>query len=161
YRVTCPIGVIGVIFESRPDALPQIASLCIKSGNAMILKGGSEAHNSNFKLFELIERAISQSGLPPQTMTLLESRKDIEELLKAEQFVDLIIPRGSNELVRYVQNHTRIPVLGHAEGICHIYVDKAADLKKAIEVTLDAKVQYPAACNAVETLLVHKDIAAA
>jgi glutamate-5-semialdehyde dehydrogenase len=148
-----------VIFESRPDALPQIASLCIKSGNAAILKGGSEAQKTNFKLFQLISDSIEAAGLPTHTVTLLESRKDVEELLKAEHLIDLIIPRGSNELVKHVQDHTRIPVLGHAEGVCHVYIDKAADRKKALSVTLDAKVQYPAACNAVETLLLHTDIA--
>jgi glutamate-5-semialdehyde dehydrogenase len=159
YRVTCPIGVIGVIFESRPDAFPQITSLCIKSGNASILKGGSEAQNSNLKLFEIVNQALQECGLPPYTISLLESRKDVEEMLKADDLIDLIIPRGSNQLVRHIQNHTRIPVLGHAEGICHIYIDKDADFKKAFDITLDAKVQYPAACNSVETLLVHKHLA--
>lgn len=159
YRLTCPIGVVGVIFESRPDALPQIASLCIKSGNAAVLKGGSEAQKSNLKLFQIINESLEASGLPAHTVTLLESRKDVEELLKAEHLIDLIIPRGSNELVKHIQSHTRIPVLGHAEGVCHIYIDKSADHKKALSVTLDAKVQYPAACNAVETLLVHKEVA--
>ncbi len=159
YRITCPIGVIGVIFESRPDALLQIATLCIKSGNASILKGGAEAQNSNSKLFELIARALTDSGFPAHTVNLLESRQDIEKLLHADESIDLIIPRGSNELVKHIQNNTRIPVLGHAEGICHIYVDQAADLEQAIKIIVDAKVQYPAACNAVETLLVHKDVA--
>ena len=158
YRVTCPIGVIGVIFESRPDALPQITALCIKSGNAFLLKGGSEAQNSNLKLFELIDQSLKECGFPPHTATLLESRKDVEEMLKADRLIDLIIPRGSNELVRHIQNNTRIPVLGHAEGVCHIYIDKQADPKKALEISIDAKVQYPAACNAVETLLLHKDL---
>jgi glutamate-5-semialdehyde dehydrogenase len=159
YRVTCPIGVIGVIFESRPDALPQIASLCLKSGNASILKGGSEAQRSNLKLFQLIDDAIQECGLPAHTITLLESREDVEELLKADHLIDLIVPRGSNELIKHVRNHTRIPVLGHAEGICHVYIDKKAEPRKALAVTLDAKVQYPAACNAAETLLIHRDLA--
>ncbi len=159
YRITCPIGVIGVIFESRPDALLQIATLCIKSGDASILKGGAEAQNSNAKLFELIVQALTDSSFPAHTVNLLESRQDIEKLLHADEFIDLIIPRGSNELVKHIQNNTRIPVLGHAEGICHIYVDRTADLKQAIKIIVDAKVQYPAACNAVETLLLHKDIA--
>ena len=159
YRITCPIGLIGVIFESRPDALPQIASLCIKSGNASILKGGHEAYYSNRKLFELIDQSVADCGLPPYTVMLLESREDIDELLAAEHLIDLIIPRGSNQLVKHVQAHSRIPVLGHAEGVCHIYIDKKADLRKAIKITVDAKVEYPAACNAVETVLVHKDVA--
>jgi glutamate-5-semialdehyde dehydrogenase len=159
YRLTCPIGVIAVIFESRPDALPQIASLCLKSGNALILKGGREAYYSNLRLFELIERAIADSGLPAHTITLLSSREQMEKLLNADHLIDLIIPRGGNDLVRHIQNNTSIPVLGHAEGICHIYVDKSADLKKAMAICLDAKIQYPSACNAVETLLVHEGIA--
>jgi len=159
YRVNCPIGVVGVVFESRPDALTQIASLCLKSGNGVILKGGREAEHSNRVLFEVIQSAASKAGLPKDAMVLLESREDVRAMLAAEGFVDLIIPRGSNELVRFVQENTNIPVLGHAEGICHIYVDRAADLTKAIDITIDAKVQYPAVCNAVETLLVHRDFA--
>jgi glutamate-5-semialdehyde dehydrogenase len=159
YRVNCPIGVIGVIFESRPDALAQIASLCLKSSNAVLLKGGREAEHSNRALFDVMHSAALSCGVPAEAMVLLEGREDVTALLKAEGYVDLIIPRGSNALVNYVQKNTLIPVLGHAEGICHIYVDQAADLRKAIEITLDAKVQYPAACNAVETLLVHKQVA--
>jgi glutamate-5-semialdehyde dehydrogenase len=161
YRVNCPIGVVGIVFESRPDALPQIVSLCLKSSNAVLLKGGSEAEHSNRTLFDIIHSAAVASGIPADAMALVESREDVTALLKAEGYVDLIIPRGSNALVRYVQENTAIPVLGHAEGICHIYVDEAADLKKAIEITIDAKVQYPAACNAVETLLVHSRVASA
>jgi glutamate-5-semialdehyde dehydrogenase len=159
YRVTCPIGVVGVIFESRPDALVQISSLCLKSGNGVLLKGGQEAEKTNRALFEIIRSAINESGLPSDAMVLLESREDVTSLLKAEGLVDLIIPRGSNELVRYVQENTNIPVLGHAEGLCHVYVDRAADLKKARDIVIDAKIQYPAACNAVETLLVHREAA--
>lgn len=158
YRVNCPIGVVGVIFESRPDALVQITSLCFKSGNAVLLKGGREAEHSNRVLFEIIQKAAAAS-LPAGVMALLESREDVNEMLKATGFVDLIIPRGSNALVRFVQENTDIPVLGHAEGICHIYVDRAADLDKAFAIVLDAKLQYPAACNAVETLLVAGDVA--
>ncbi len=160
YRVTCPIGVIGVIFESRPDALLQISSLCLKSGNAVLLKGGSEAENSNRTLFRVIHSSAVEHGIPPEAMALLESREDVNALLEAEGFVDLIVPRGSNDLVRFIQQNTVIPVLGHAEGICHIYVDRDGDLEKAIRIILDAKVEYPAACNAVETLLVHRDVAA-
>jgi glutamate-5-semialdehyde dehydrogenase len=160
-RVTCPLGVVGVVFESRPDALVQIAALCLKSGNAVLLKGGSEAAHSNRALFEVVYVAAIQAGVPADAMTLLESREDVAALLGAERDVDLIVPRGSNAFVRYVQEHTRIPVLGHSEGLCHVYVDRAADLDRALAITLDAKVQYPAACNAVETLLVHRDAAPA
>lgn len=160
-RVTCPLGVVGVVFESRPDALVQIASLALKSGNAVLLKGGSEAEQSNRVLFDVVRRAAVEAGVPPDAMALLESRADVAALLAAEGDVDLIVPRGSNALVRHVQEHTHIPVLGHAEGVCHVYVDRAADLERALAITLDAKVQYPAACNAVETLLVHADVAAA
>jgi glutamate-5-semialdehyde dehydrogenase len=159
YRVTCPLGVVGVIFESRPDALVQITALCFKSGNAVLLKGGREAEASNRALFEIIRRAASETGLPADAMALLERREDVTEMLAAEGSVDLIIPRGSNALVRFVQGNTVIPVLGHADGLCHIYVDRAADLDKARAITLDAKLNYPAACNAVETLLVHRDVA--
>ncbi|HXG64078.1 MAG TPA: glutamate-5-semialdehyde dehydrogenase [Blastocatellia bacterium] len=159
YRVNCPIGVVGVIFESRPDALTQIASLCLKSANAVLLKGGREAENSNRVLFATAQSAAVEAGVPAEAMTLLESREDVRALLEAEGYVDLIIPRGSNALVSFVQENTNIPVLGHAEGICHVYVDRAADLEKALEITLDAKAQYPAACNAIETLLVHAAVA--
>jgi len=159
-RVTCPIGVIGVIFESRPDALVQITSLCLKSGNAVLLKGGSEAENSNRALFGVIHSSAVGLGIPAEGMVLLESREDVKALLEAGDFVDLIVPRGSNELVRFIQQNTVIPVIGHADGICHIYVDSDGDLEKAVRIILDAKVEYPAACNAVETLLVHRDAAA-
>jgi glutamate-5-semialdehyde dehydrogenase len=159
YRVNCPIGVVGVIFESRPDALVQISALALKSGNAVLLKGGSEAENSNRALFACILGAAIESGVPADAMALLESRSDVEALLHAEGFVDLIIPRGSNSLVRHIQQNTLIPVLGHAEGICHIYVDRAADLDKALEITIDAKTSYPAVCNAGETVLIHRDVA--
>ena len=160
-RVSCPIGVIGVIFESRPDALVQIAALCLKSGNAAILKGGSEAANTNRALFDTIHSAGKAAGLPDGFITLLESRSEISELLSCHESVDLIIPRGSNEFVRYIMDHSEIPVMGHADGICHVYVDNAADIAKAVSIAVDSKVQYVAVCNAVETLLVHRDIAAA
>jgi glutamate-5-semialdehyde dehydrogenase len=159
YRVNCPIGVVGVIFESRPDALVQITALCFKSGNAVLLKGGREAEHSNRALFEIIQGAAVGAALPADALALLERREDVNEMLKAEGSVDLIIPRGSNALVRFVQENTNIPVLGHADGLCHIYVDRAADLEKAFAITKDAKLNYPAACNAVETLLVHRDVA--
>lgn len=158
-RVTCPIGLIGVIFEARPDALPQIASLCLKSGDGVILKGGAEAEHSNRILFDCLKAAAQRAGLPGDCMVLLESRADVNELLTADRFVDLIIPRGSNSLVRFIQDNTRIPVLGHAEGICHVYVDQSANFDKAISLICDAKVQYPSACNAAETILIHESIA--
>lgn len=157
-RVTCPIGVIGVIFEARPDALVQISALCIKSGNCVILKGGSEALRSNKKLFDIIHEAVIGAGLPADCMMQLEARSEINELLECHESVDLLIPRGSNAFVQYIMNHTKIPVMGHADGICHIYVDKDADLAKAVPIIVDAKTQYVSACNTVETLLVHEDI---
>ncbi|GHU50442.1 gamma-glutamyl phosphate reductase [Clostridia bacterium] len=159
-QVTCPIGVIGVIFESRPDALIQIACLCLKSGNCAILKGGSEAADTNRVLFDLIHEAGTGSGLPEGFLTLVETRAGIKELLKCDQYIDLIIPRGSNEFVRYIMDNSGIPVMGHSDGVCHIYADKALDVKKAVPIIKDAKVQYAAACNATETLLVHRDAAA-
>ncbi len=157
-RVTCPIGVIGVIFEARPDALVQISALCIKSGNCVILKGGSEAMKSNRTLFQIIYDAVREAGLPDHCMAQLEARSEISELLNCHESVDLLIPRGSNAFVQYIMNNTKIPVMGHADGICHIYVDKAADIKKAVPIIFDAKTQYVSACNTVETLLVHKDV---
>lgn len=157
-RVTCPIGVIGVIFEARPDALVQISALCIKSGNCVILKGGSEALRSNKKLFDIIHEAIIAAGLPANCMMQLEARSEINELLECHESVDLLIPRGSNAFVQYIMNHTKIPVMGHADGICHIYVDKDADLTKAVPIIVDAKTQYVSACNTVETLLVHEAV---
>jgi glutamate-5-semialdehyde dehydrogenase len=157
-RESCPIGVIGVIFEARPDALVQIASLCIKSGNCAILKGGSETKHTNKVLFSVIYKAAVQSGLPENCLFQCELRDEISELLDCHGFVDLLIPRGSNAFVQYIMDNTKIPVMGHADGICHIYVDKDYDIEKAIPVIIDAKSQYTAACNAVETLLVHKDV---
>ena len=161
YRVTCPIGVIGVIFESRPDALVQIATLCLKSGNCAILKGGSEAANTNKALFEIIHEAGVNAGIPAGFLTLIENRADINELLKCHETIDLLIPRGSNEFVQYIMSNSKIPVMGHADGVCHIYADQTADIDKAIPIIVDAKTQYVAACNTVETLLVHKDVAPA
>lgn len=156
-RETCPIGVIGVIFEARPDAMVQIASLCIKSGNCAILKGGSETKNTNKVLFDIIYSAVLMNGLPKGCLFQAELRDEISELLACHESVDLLIPRGSNSFVQYIMDHTKIPVMGHADGICHIYVDKDFDIEKAIPVIIDAKTQYTAACNAVETLLIHKD----
>ncbi|MBQ2733309.1 MAG: glutamate-5-semialdehyde dehydrogenase [Clostridia bacterium] len=159
--VSCPIGVIGVVFESRPEALVQIAGLCIKSGNCAILKGGSEALNSNRVLFDVMLNAAKDAGLPESCLALLESREQISELLACEGYVDLLIPRGSNSFVRYIMDNTNIPVMGHAAGVCHIYVDEFADAKKAARIVCDAKTQYPAACNAAETLLLHESAAKA
>ena len=159
-RETCPIGVIGVIFESRPDAMVQISTLCLKSGNCAILKGGSEALNTNRILFETIHNAAVKAGMPENSMLQIEAREDIGKLLECHEAIDLLIPRGSNAFVQYIMNNTKIPVMGHADGICHIYVDKAADMAKAVRIVTDAKTQYVAVCNAVENLLVHKDIAA-
>ncbi len=159
FQVTCPIGVICAIFESRPDALVQIGTLCLKSGNSVILKGGSEALKTNRILFSIIRGAIESKGINPECLQLVETREEVKELLALDDLIDLIIPRGSNEFVRFIQDNTRIPVLGHSSGICHIYVDEGADLGKAVDVCLDAKLQYPAVCNAVETLLVHSGVA--
>ena len=158
-RVTCPLGVLGVIFEARPDAVMQISSLAIKSGNGVILKGGKEAIRSCEALVKAIHQGLAQTEIDPSVVQLLTTREETLELLKLDQFVDLIIPRGSNSFVRFVQDNTRIPVLGHAEGICHLYVDRTANIEKAIKISVDSKTQYPAACNAIETLLVHQAIA--
>lgn len=159
-RVSCPIGVIGAIFESRPDAVPQISSLCFKSGNAVILKGGVEAQHSNRVIAGLIQQALSEvEGVPAAAVQLIETRAEVAEMLKQDQYINLVVPRGSNQFVRYVQENTKIPVLGHSEGLCHVYIDKEADTDKAIRVALDSKLQYAAACNAMETLLVHEGIA--
>lgn len=158
YRETCPIGVIGIIFEARPDALVQISGLCIKSGNCVILKGGSETRLSNKILFDIIYEAVLSAGLPKNCMLQLEARSEISDLLSCHESVDLLIPRGSNAFVQYIMNNTKIPVMGHADGICHIYVDKDADIEKAVPIIIDAKTQYVSVCNAVETLLVHKDV---
>jgi glutamate-5-semialdehyde dehydrogenase len=157
YRVTAPVGVICFIFESRPDALVQIASLCLKSGNSCLLKGGSEAQNSNRYLFEVIKEA--GDALPDGWIQLLEARKEVRDVLTLNDYVNLVIPRGSNDFVRYIQDNTRIPVLGHSEGVCHIYVDSEVDASTAIEVCYDSKVQYPAVCNAVDCVLIHNKIA--
>jgi len=161
YRVTCPIGVVGIVFESRPDALVQISTLCLKSGNAVLLKGGSEAAQTNRVLTGIIAEASAEAGIPDGWIQLLETRQQVTEMLALDQQIDLIIPRGSNAFVRYIMDHTRIPVLGHAEGICHVYVDGAADIEKAIRIVVDSKCQYVAVCNAAETLLVDEQIATA
>lgn len=159
YRATVPIGVIGVIFEARPDALVQIASLCVKSGNCAILKGGKETANTNRVLFNLIKDAVIRAGLPESCLLQAEAHSEIDELLACDQDVDLLIPRGSNKFVRYIMENTKIPVMGHSSGICHVYADKACDQEKALPIIVDAKTQYAAACNAMETLLIDRAIA--
>ena len=160
-RESCPIGVIGVIFEARPDAMIQISTLCIKSGNCAILKGGSETLYTNREIFQTIHQAVIDSGLPKNCIFQAEARSEISELLSCHDSVDLLIPRGSNSFVQYIMNHTKIPVMGHADGICHIYADKDLDEEKAVKIIIDSKTQYTAVCNAAETLLVHKDAAEA
>ncbi|MEY8428800.1 glutamate-5-semialdehyde dehydrogenase [Lachnospiraceae bacterium 46-15] len=158
-RVTCPIGVIGIIFEARPDALVQISALCIKSGNCAVLKGGKETSRTNKVLFNLIYETVTACGLPKGCMLQAEQHNEIDELLSCHDCVDLLIPRGSNQFVQYIMNNTKIPVMGHADGVCHIYADEFCDLEKGLPILVDAKTQYTAACNAVETLLVHRRIA--
>lgn len=157
YRVTSSIGVVAVIFEARPDALSQIACLCLKSGNSVLLKGGSETRFTNQRLFNVIRDA--GMGLPEDWVQLLEAREDVTQLLGMSDLVDLIVPRGSNSFVKYIKSNTSIPVLGHSEGVCHIYVDEGADMDMAVEVCNDSKVQYPSVCNAVDAILVHQSIA--
>ena len=158
-RIACPLGVLGIIFESRPDAVMQISTLAIKSGNGVILKGGREAVRSCTALVEAIRQGITNAGHNPDAVQLLTTREETNALLALDKYVDLIIPRGSNSFVQYVQNNTRIPVLGHADGICHLYVDETVDIEEASAIAVDAKVGYPSACNAIETLLVHRGIA--
>jgi glutamate-5-semialdehyde dehydrogenase len=160
YKESCPFGVIGVIFESRPDALPQLASLALKSGNAILLKGGTEAAQTNEAMVAIWRECLAKfPAVPADSINLLQSRADVQEMLALDRDVDLIIPRGSYALVQFIMAHSKIPVLGHSEGICHVYVDRAADVEKAIDIAYDAKVQYPAVCNAAETLLIHREIA--
>ncbi|KAJ0762817.1 putative glutamate-5-semialdehyde dehydrogenase, Glutamate 5-kinase [Helianthus annuus] len=158
-KKSCPLGVLLIVFESRPDALVQIASLAIRSGNGLLLKGGKEAKRSNAILHKVITSVIPET-VGTKLIGLLTSREDIPDLLKLDDVIDLVIPRGSNKLVSQIKNSTKIPVLGHSDGICHVYVDKAANLEMAKKIVLDAKTDYPAACNAMETLLVHKDLLA-
>ncbi len=160
-RISVPLGVVGVIFEARPDAVMQIAALAIRSGNGAILKGGREANRSCSAILAALQQGLARSAVHPDVLTLLTSREESLALLKLDGLVDLIIPRGSNALVQFIQDNTRIPVLGHADGICHLYVDRQVDLDQAVAVAVDSKAQYPAACNAIETLLLHKEIAPA
>ena len=159
-RVSCPIGVLGIIFESRPDALVQIASLALKSGNACCLKGGSEARHTNRILADVIEKASLEAGMPKGWITLMESRNDVAEMLLLDQYIDLIIPRGSNSFVQYIMQHSSIPVMGHADGVCHLYIHEKADQDMALKLAFDSKTQYVAVCNACETILVDESIAA-
>ncbi len=157
-KVSCPIGVLGVIFEARPDVIAQVSALAIKSANAVILKGGKEAVNTNKILFDLIKSAAAEvDGFPEDALQQVFTRDDVAQMLKCDGLIDLIIPRGGNNLVQFIKNNTKIPVLGHADGVCHIYVDESADLEKAVKIIVDAKTQYPSACNSVETVIVHKD----
>ena len=158
-KVSVPMGVIAIIYESRPNVTSDAAALCLKSGNCALLKGGSETLRTNKALFEVIHAAAVDAGLPSTCLHQVEAREEIGQLLECDESVDLLIPRGSNAFVRYIMDHTRIPVMGHADGICHIYVDEDANIEKAVRIVVDAKVQYTAACNAVETLLVHRSIA--
>ena len=157
-KISCPIGVLGIIFEARPDVISQISALAIKSANAVILKGGKESVNTNKAIMEVILSALEKiEGFPENAITQLFSREDVAEMLKQDKYIDLIIPRGGNKLVSFVKENTNIPVLGHSDGICHIFVDESADFEKAKNIIIDSKTQYPSACNSVETLLIHKD----
>lgn len=157
-KVSCPIGVLGIIFEARPDVIAQISSLAIKSANAVILKGGKESRNTNTVMLEIINEALSEiKEFPKNVIQQVFTRDDVSEMLKCDEYINLIIPRGGNKLVKFIKENTNIPVLGHANGICHIFVDESADLEMAVRVVVDAKTQYPSACNSVETLLIHKD----
>ena len=158
YKISCPIGVLGIIFEARPDVIAQISALAIKSSNAVILKGGKESINTNKKIMSVINSALdSVVGFPKNVLNQVFTRDDVGEMLKCDKYINLIIPRGGNKLVKFIKENTKIPVLGHADGICHIFVDETADLGMAQKIVVDAKTQYPSACNSVETLLIHKN----
>ena len=160
-KISCPIGVLGIIFEARPDVISQISALAIKSSNAVILKGGKESINTNKAIMDAIQSALSQiEEFPQNVLTQVFTRDDVKLMLEQDKYIDLIIPRGGNSLVQFVKSNTKIPVLGHADGICHIYLDEFADLEKAKRIIIDAKTQYPSACNSVETILIHKDYSA-
>lgn len=160
-KVSCPLGVVGVVFEARPEVVPQVASLALKSGNACLLKGGAEAAQTNEALYAVWRDALAQfEDVPADAALLLRTREEVSEMLALDEEIDLVIPRGSKEFVRHVAANSRIPVLGHGEGVCHVYVDASADLRKAVAVVIDSKTQYPAACNAAETVLVHEEVAA-
>ncbi len=157
-KVSCPIGVLGIIFEARPDVISQVSSLAIKSSNAVILKGGKEAVNTNKAIMSIIKDALTKTdGFPSNAITQIYTREDVAKLLAFDKYIDLIIPRGGNKLVKYIKENTKIPVLGHADGVCHIYIDEFAEYKKAKDIVIDAKTQYPSACNSVETILINKN----
>ncbi len=157
-KISCPIGVLGIIFEARPDVISQISSLAIKSSNAVILKGGKESVNTNKAIMSLIQDALEKTeGFPQDMLTQVFSRDDVKNMLSMDKYIDLIIPRGGNSLVKFIKENTKIPVLGHADGICHIFIDESADFEKAKRVVIDSKTQYPSACNSVETILIHKN----
>ena len=155
-KISCPIGVLGIIFEARPDVISQISALAIKSGNVVILKGGKEAVNTNKAIFKVITDALYEVGYPKNVVQQVFTRDDVAEMLKCDKYINLIIPRGGNKLVKFIKENTKIPVLGHADGICHIFVDESADFEKSVNVITDAKTQYPSACNSVETVLIHE-----
>ena len=157
-KVSCPIGVLGIIFEARPDVISQISALAIKSSNAVILKGGKESINTNKEIMRVIQEALDNTyNFPKDVLTQVFTREDVANMLSQDKYIDLIIPRGGNNLVKFIKSNTKIPVLGHADGICHIFADESADLEKAKRIIIDAKTQYPSACNSVETVLIHKD----
>ena len=157
-KISCPIGVLGIIFEARPDVISQISSLAIKSSNAVILKGGKESVNTNKAIMSLIQDALEKTeGFPQDMLTQVFSRDDVKNMLSMDKYIDLIIPRGGNSLVKFIKENTKIPVLGHADGICHIFIDESADFEKAKRIIIDSKTQYPSACNSVETILIHKN----
>lgn len=159
-KISCPIGLIAVIFEARPDVISQISSLCIKSANSVILKGGSEGENTNKIIFEIINESLNDiKEFPKNSVNLIFSRDDIKNILSMDKYIDLIIPRGGNDLVQYIKANTNIPVLGHSDGICHLYIDESANIENALQICLDSKAQYPSACNSVETILINKNIA--
>lgn len=156
YKISCPIGVLGIIFEARPDVIAQISALAIKSANAVILKGGKEAKNTNKKIYEVITKALAKvKKFPKNVIQQVYTREDVGKILDCDKYINLVIPRGGNSLVKFIKENTKIPVLGHADGICHIFVDESADLEMAEKIIIDAKTQYPSACNSVETLLIH------
>lgn len=158
HRVTCPIGVLLVIFEARPEVIANITALALKSGNAVILKGGKESSNSFAAIAKVITEALANTKIPPSAVQLVQSREAIKDLLDQDEHIDLVIPRGGYDLVRYVKSNTKIPVMGHADGLCAVYIDQHADVRIASEVTVDAKTNYPSACNAAETLVVHENV---
>lgn len=157
YKVSCPIGVLGIIFEARPDVITQICALAVKSANAVILKGGSETKNTNKAIFEVVTEALKRmDDFPQNTVNQIFSREDTVQMLKMNDYIDLIIPRGGKSLVKFVRENTKIPVLGHTDGVCHIFTDESADFEITKKIVIDAKTQYPSACNSVETLLIHQ-----